>query len=145
MSDTSLAAEFLFDLTLTTAPDPRTFITSGPHGNHGAVAISGGSFKGPKLAGEVLTPAGDWLTVRPNGAIHLDVRVSLVTEDGASILMHYNGVGSPAVDGKHQVRSAPLFETGDERYAWLNDIQAVGIGEADVAEAVVRYQVYALR
>lgn len=22
-----------------------------------------------------------------------------------------------------------MFETGDERYAWLNDIQAVGVGK----------------
>ena len=72
-------------------------------------------------------------------------RVSLVTDDGAGIFMHYNGIGSAEVDGKHQLRSAPLFETSDERYAWLNDIQAVGIGVAVAAEGVVRYKVYALR
>ena len=26
---------------------------------------------------------------------------------------------------------APRFETGDERYAWLNGVQAVGKGELD--------------
>ena len=26
---------------------------------------------------------------------------------------------------------APLFETGDERYTWLNCIQAIGKGELD--------------
>jgi hypothetical protein len=144
MSDASLPVEFLFDLTINSAPDPRTFITGGPHGTLGAVRIAGGSFKGPKLQGELLAPAGDWLTLRANGTIRLDVRVSLVTDDGASIFMHYSGVGSAAVDGKHQLRSAPLFQTSDERYAWLNDLQAVGIGDAVVAEGVVRYKVYAL-
>jgi hypothetical protein len=38
---------------------------------------------------------------------------------------------------------APLFETGDERYAWLNSIQAVGIGTAG-AEGV-DYDIYALQ
>lgn len=93
---------------------------------------------------KVLPPAGDWLTLRANDTMHLDVRVLLSTEDGASILMQYKGIGAPDVGGKRQLRISPLFETGDERYAWLNDVQGVGIGEADVAAGLVTYSVYAL-
>ena len=41
-----------------------------------------------------------------------------------------------------QLRTAPLFEAGDERYAWLNTLQAVGIGTSKSGS--VSYQVYAL-
>jgi hypothetical protein len=34
--------------------------------------------------------------------------------------------------GASPVYSAPLFETGDERYAWINKIQAVAKGELSV-------------
>jgi hypothetical protein len=46
------------------------------------------------------------------------------------------------VDGQLVARCAPVFETGDERYAWLNTIQAVGIGGLD-GTAVV-YDIYEL-
>jgi hypothetical protein len=28
-------------------------------------------------------------------------------------------------------RGAPRFETGDERYAWLNNVQGLAVGETD--------------
>jgi len=55
------------------------------------------------------------------------VRVTLLTEDGAVILMTYSGIGLPE-GGSMSLRTAPQFETGDERYGWLNNIQAVGVG-----------------
>ena len=39
--------------------------------------------------------------------------------------------------------TAPQFETGDERYGWLNDIQAVGIGT--FRRGTVTHDIYALR
>ena len=39
-------------------------------------------------------------------------------------------------------RVAPVFQTGDSRYAWLNDIQGVAIGVPGDGE--VTYEVYAL-
>jgi hypothetical protein len=38
---------------------------------------------------------------------------------------------------------APTFETGDERYAWLNSIQAVGKGTLD--GSAVHYDWYEVR
>jgi hypothetical protein len=144
MADTSVPVEFLFELTLNAAPDPRTMVAGGPHGTRGAVTVAGGSFAGPRLQGEVLPPGGDWLLRRANDTLLLDVRISLLTDDGANIFMQYKGIGSATVDAKRKLWTAPLFETGDERYAWLNDLQAVGIGEADVTVNLVRYNVYAL-
>ena len=89
----------------------------------------------------MVAPGGDWATQRGDGSIKLDVRVVLQTDDDASILVTYNGVGIVA-DGQLEARCAPLFETGDERYAWLNNIQAVGIGGLDGTDVV--YDIYEL-
>jgi hypothetical protein len=72
----------------------------------------------------------------------LDVRLILATDDGANILMTYTGIGASDADG-FGLRTTPLFETGDDRYKWLNDVQCVAIGEL-TAEGVT-YQVYALK
>ena len=76
-------------------------------------------------------------TLRADGSGRLDVRLLLETDDGALILMQYNGIFT---DGATRIRSAPLFETGDERYAWLNSVQAIGLGS--VGDGDVSYDVY---
>jgi hypothetical protein len=93
------------------------------------------------MRGTVVGPAGDWVTVSPTGVMVLDVRLCLVTDDGAAIYCTYRGVLAN-VDGVMRAKGAPLFETGDERYAWLNSVQAIGLGSADAGG--VDYEVYAV-
>jgi hypothetical protein len=69
--------------------------------------------------------AADWVAVTGSVAT-LDVRVTLETDDGALILVQYRGRTNVGSGG--QIFVAPLFETGDPRYSWLNAIQAVGKG-----------------
>src|SRR5260370_15950880 len=72
--------------------------------------------------------AADWLTLSPDGRIGtLDVRCTLETGDGAVIFMQYGGLLRlcSSSHGTHQLYVAPRFDTGDERYSWLNSIQAV--------------------
>ncbi len=138
--DSSIPAEFLFTLTAKTAAGIS--IPGGPQGARIVVPVTGGSFEGPRLAGIVEpAPGGDWITGRADGSFKLDVRIVLTTHDGAHIVMTYTGIGVRTPGGL-QLRTAPLFETGDERYAWLNAVQAVGIGSS--APGSVTYQVYAL-
>src|SRR5713226_3220533 len=61
--------------------------------------VTGGSFEGERLSGDVLDGGSDWQTVRHDGATMLDVRLVLRTDDGALIGMAYRGVrhGSPDV------------------------------------------------
>jgi hypothetical protein len=106
-------------------------------GTRAIVAAASGSFEGDRLRGTVEGPGGDWVVVRPDGTMRLDVRVLLRTADGADILMTYLGVGTP-----NGLRTAPLFETGDERYAWLNDVQAVAVGEVAPDLSSVSYEVF---
>ena len=135
MPETSLPVEHLF--TVTASTQTAGLIANGPHGTRVVVGVSGGSFEGPRLKGTVKGPGGDWATLRPDGSGRLDVRLLLETDDGALILMHYSGVFA---QGATYIRSAPLFETGDERYAWINDVLAIGLGS--VGEGNVTYDVY---
>ena len=120
----------------------RTVVENGPQGTRTIVQVVGGRFEGPRLKASVQTPAGDWITNRPDGSYRLDVRLTLRTDDGAVILVTYNGVGHTTNAGA-SLRTAPLFETGDPRYVWLTRLQAVGIGER--VGTMVKYDIYALK
>lgn len=139
MAERSLPVEHLFTMTLTSGKPG--IIPGGPQGTRAVVNVTGGTFEGPKLKGTIESPAGDWVTSRADGTVKLDVRLLLQTDDGATILMTYFGVGAQK-DGVMSLRSAPLFETGDPRYAWLNNVQAVGVGTS--ARGSVTYDVCAL-
>lgn len=85
----------------------------------------------------------DWVTLHPDGSVSVNARLLLRTDDGATIAMTYQGKADrPPGDGGI-VYSAPTFETDDERYAWLNTIQAVGKGVRTGSTLV--YELYALR
>lgn len=140
MSETTLPVEHLF--TITAQTDRPSVVQGGPRGTKALIHVTGGSFEGPRLKGTVAGPSGDWVTVAPNGAMHLDVRMLLTTQDDVPILMTYLGVGVTTDEGL-RIRTAPRFEVGDERYSWLNDIQAVATGTT--GKGSVTYEVYALQ
>lgn len=121
----------------------NALIRNGPSGTRMVAAVAGGTFEGPKLRGTVVPPGGDWVTARSNRVLQLDVRVLLVTDDNESILMSYQGIGTPDDQGVTHLRTAPRFETGAEKYAWLNDVQAVGIGTT--IDGTVSYDIFALK
>lgn len=140
MPQSSLPVEHLF--TMTANIGGASIIQNGPQGSRVIVAVTGGSFEGPQLKGTIVENSGcDWVTRRADGSLRLDVRITLQTDDGAAIYMAYNGIGKPQ-DGGNVLRTAPLFETGDERYTWLNAVQAVATGTS--GQGTVTYDVYAL-
>ena len=133
--------EFLFTLTANLR-EGSPVLANGPQGTRVVVTVVGGSFEGPRLRGTVDNSGGDWVTLRADTSIKLDVRVMLKTDDGADIFMRYEGTGV-RIDGALRLATAPLFETGDERYAWLNNTQAIASGAS--ANNVVTYEVFAVR
>ena len=139
-STPTLRGELLYRMSLEVAPPLDLGAT--PQGRRLLFAFKGGRFEGPALSGEVLTTGGDWLIDRPDGAMVLDVRRTLRTNDGHLIYAFYRGllVAAPAVRQKMErgepvaasemyFRTTPVFETGSEKYGWLNRIISVGIGE----------------
>lgn len=111
-------------------------------GFRGVYPVVGGTFAGERLRGTV--GAGvDWITQRSDGVMVIDVRVVLHTDDGATIGMTYTGFAqarTPELMERFRRRellgyddfslhTTPRFETGDERYTWLNGVVAVTNGE----------------
>ncbi len=124
-----------------------------PLGDRRVAPVEGGSFEGPRLKGTVEQNGSDWILVRPDGSLQLDVRLVLRTDDGALIGMRYHGFrhGPPAamerlgrgerVDpAEYYFRIAPVFETSAPNYAWLNTIVAVGLGDRTPSGPI--YQVF---
>ena len=122
-----------------------------PHGVRSIVPVAGGDFEGPRLRGKVLPGGGDWLLLRSDGVLELDLRITLETDDHALIYMTFQGLrhGPPdaiaalgrgeAVDPtRYYFRTLPRFETSTEQYAFLNRTVCVGIGEARPDGAVHR-------
>jgi len=114
-----------------------------PHGTRRTVPITGGDFEGPRLRGSVL-PGGsaDWLLLRSDGVLELDLRATLRTHDGGLIAMRSFGLrhGPPevmeamargeAVDpAGYYFRTTPRFETAHPAYAFLNHRITVATGD----------------
>lgn len=122
---------------------------------------AGGWVKGPKINGKFVAPGADWLRIMPSGAMRLDVRAMIQTDDNAYIYMSYNGVLQHTKEsaermGKGEVLTgkdvpyfiaAPTFQTSSEKYAWLNSVQVVNkMVELKLGPGgYVRYDVYVLR
>jgi hypothetical protein len=137
----SIPSRFLGTLSVDTVSVPAHVIANGPSGTRVVATAAKGRIEGPVLNGDLVpgVAGGDWVTVRPNGTLSLDVRLVLRTDDGADLLMTYLGYGRRSEAGL-DIRISPRFETGDERYAWLNDALCVGFGSLD--PAAVHYDVY---
>ena len=147
-----LRSRYLFTITMKLPPTLELGDT--PSGNRRVFIASGGRFAGDRLRGEVLPEASsDLLLVRGDGSYQQDVRLILRTDDSALILMTYRGVrhASPEVGARiargeqlalsdYYLRTAPFFETSSSKYAWLNKIVSVGVGEREGDG--VKYEVF---
>ena len=64
-----------------------------PYGRRRIATVTGGSFEGEELKGTVLpAPGGDWLLLRRDGILMLNVRLTLKTDDGHLVYMSYEGM-----------------------------------------------------
>jgi len=136
---TGLQAELLFrgSLTLDT-PQP---VGDTPHGQRNIIRVTEGVLDGPRLRGKTLPMSGDWLLLRADGTGELDVRSTILTDDGVHIFMAYRGImratpetmgrmfaGEPISRDDLYFRSAPFFEVGAGKYSWLNSVLCVCYG-----------------
>jgi hypothetical protein len=115
----------------------------------------GGWVAGPGIRGEVVPPTADWLRTGPDGVSALDVRLSILADDGSYIFMQYHGriVGADRLQHWPRPNAAPnyffinpVFETASAKYGWLNDVVCVG---KDIAppgtEDYARYEIFVAR
>jgi hypothetical protein len=127
----------------------------GPFGMRQIFDVTGGGFHGPRLRGRILPSGADWLLIGPDGVGRLDVRATLETDDGALIYLSYFGIlhldegamqkvtgGGSSEYGELYFFTQPRFESGDQRYAWVNGIFAIAQGK--IGPSRVDYRVYQL-
>ena len=114
-----------------------------PHGTRRTAPLTGGEFEGPRLRGSVL-PHGsaDWLLLRADGVLEMDLRATLRTDDGALISMRSFGLrhgpaeviaalarGETVDPSAYYFRTMPRFETAHTAYSFLNRIITVATGD----------------
>jgi hypothetical protein len=146
--------ELVHEFTFTAELKPPVAVGPGEFGDRTIFEVVRGVVTGERIHGTVGTGGADWVLAGPDGFGRLDVRATLLTDDGASIYVQYFGVieytdaalaavaGERSSDyGDHYFRIAPRLETGDERYAWVNQTLFVADGRVRVGPAV-EYRVH---
>jgi Protein of unknown function (DUF3237) len=118
--------------------------------------VTDGDVFGPKIRGRLRPVGGDWLSLRPDGIGILDVRATMELEGGALVYTTYSGVADLGPDGYRRflegnppalvpLRIVPRYYTGHSEYLWLNRLQCIGVGEADLQQMKVSYDIYAVQ
>lgn len=146
---TDLKHRHLLTLTLTVDFAGMVSIGQTPVGLRRIAPVTGGSFVGERLSGAVLPGGNDWVINRADGVMVIDVRLTLKTDDGVMIYLTYQGrfLAEPEAMARfgrgalldpteYSLAMVAKFECGDERYAWLTNVIAVGTGEQTVAGPV---------
>ncbi len=109
-------------------------------GRRGIAPVRGGRCEGARLSGSI-GPGADWFIARPNGDLAIDVRLTVITDDGATLYLSYAGTmrgrgdamarfrkGEALAPEDYALHIVARFEGGGEKYAWLADALIVGIG-----------------
>jgi len=104
-----------------------------PTGGRVIYPITGGKFEGERLQGRVLPGGADWTLKSSDGAVELDLHVSLETHDAALVYMTFSGVRD---DAHGYFRTVARFETAAPDYAFLNRLLAVGMGKLEAGRPV---------
>ena len=114
-----------------------------PVGNRVIFEVVSGTLEGERIRAKMKgNAAADWLRVGPDHTGTIDVRALVETDDGALVFIQYEGrVDSDSPSGPIYI--APKLETGDDRYRWLNRVQAVGKGFFD--GTTLTYELYEAR
>lgn len=136
---TGLQTEFAFEARVTISPA----VTVGPSasGLRRMIPITGGTFEGPRLKGDVVPGGADWQLVRPDGAIIVEAIYMLRELDGSQIYIHNWGLivppeGSgdkpPGPDSPPPyIRTSPRFEAPIGKHDWLNKSLFLGTIRAE--------------
>jgi hypothetical protein len=132
--------------------NPYILVPGGPVGSRAIVEMPDGQLEGRGITARVKGQANaDWLLVGPDGIGTADWRGTVETDDGATIYLRGGGrcdLGTGFGAGTLLIGGAQ-FETSDDRYRWLNKIQAVFrgvvIGDGMSGDAVYHDEYFEVR
>jgi len=141
-----------FEFLMRVAADVGEPVTmgGGPLGERRVVAITGGTFEGPRLQGTIVPGGADWQIVRADGVLDIDARYALRTEAGVLIRVVSQGYrhGPPEVLAalgrgeevparKYFFRTVMRFETGAPALQWLNRTIAVATAQRKARQVLL--------
>lgn len=118
--------------------------------------VAEASLRGPRIVADLHATGDDWMGVGDDGYWRPDVRAAFVTDDGASVLLRYTGLVQrserfiQAAEADREtgwadqyMRLQLRFETGAERYRWLNESAFVAMGRL-LGTGNIEYAVFRL-
>ena len=138
----AVQTEFVLEARVTISP--AVTIGSSSYGLRRLVPITGGSFKGPRIHGEVVPGGADYQVVRPDGVTSIEAKYTLRTADGALIYIANRGISVHAdAQGSstplNYVRTVPEFEAPIGPHDWLN--KSIFVGTLDGSQFAAGYVV----
>jgi hypothetical protein len=147
------ASEFLGAFTVKLIVPPDT-LGPGPDGMHITYLIDSGEIHGPRLNGRMR--GGDWMLLRQDGIGVANARVTYEMDDGVLLMSQYYGIADFGSDGYARAARnefdpspplvlAPQFISSHPDWLWLNRLQCLAVGRADLANLIVRADIYAIR
>jgi Protein of unknown function (DUF3237) len=113
-----------------------------PQGHRRIVALTGGTFAGPQLNGQLIPGASaDWQIVLPDNTTLGDIRYTLRTESGDLLYVRSRSIrhgsaevlarlaGGDDVDaGEYTFRTSTHIETASTEFDWLNKGIFISVG-----------------
>src|SRR5258706_12988139 len=84
--------ELVHEFTFTAELKAPVAVGAGPFGDRSIFEVVGGEVTGERIRGKMGTGGADWILAGDDGFGRLDVRATLLTDDGASIYVQYLGV-----------------------------------------------------
>jgi Protein of unknown function (DUF3237) len=117
-------------LTIDTDPDGLFMLGKTSVGQRIVQEFLAVRFEGERMRGTMTGKSGaDWLTIDDDNNATIDIRVLLLTDDGAHVFVTMDGRASwPERLGIGPIYSTARLESGDERYAWVNQTRLVSKG-----------------
>lgn len=120
MPSTTPELDYVMQLRVTC--DPAVVVGKTAVGSRMTIPITGGTFSGPRIKGEVLNGGADFQLIHPEGGrSDLEALYNIRTDDGVTIHVRNRGLIS-ANEGGVYFYTSPVFEApADSQYAWLNN------------------------
>src|SRR5262245_58406093 len=125
-----------------------------PLGGRQYFEMTSGTLKGDRINARIAMPGGDWMRRSDDGFWRPDVRMQLITDDNAIVLLHYTGLVQQtdafkraaaedrATEWHDQyMRMVMTFDTGSEKYAWLNQSLFIADGRL-LGASEIEYAIY---
>ncbi|MFC3077397.1 DUF3237 domain-containing protein [Phenylobacterium terrae] len=106
-----------------------------PGGAARVIPITGGTFEGPRLRGEVIPGGADWQLTRPDGVTELRAHYGLKCDDGTIVQVNNRCLVVRTEAGARLIRSVLTLEAPEGPHDWLNKAVFVGTLNAPGDEA----------